>query len=333
MDAERSSMPNDAVGRLGLTIPLGRRLDPAGSLTALAEQGYTDFWTAETSQFDAFTPLAAASPAVGAARLGTAVASVYARGPALLAMSAAAVADCAPGRFLLGVGASSPVLTRDWNAMAYERPLERVRDTVRFLRAALGGSVVDEEFATFTVRRFRLEQPPETPPPLLVGALRPGMLQVAAQEADGAILNWLSASDVLKARQVTGPGVLVAARVFVCCSPDTAAVRAGARRLIAGYLTVPGYEAFQRWLGRTALLSPMWDAWRAGDRKGAAALVPDEVVDDLVVHGTPEQCAVKLRAYQAAGVDIPIVKLLSLGPRHDLAAEASALARSYAAAG
>jgi probable F420-dependent oxidoreductase len=319
--------PGKASTRLGLTIPVGGRLDSAGSLTALSEQGYTDFWTSETSRFDAFTPLAAASGAVGTAWFGTAIASVYARGPALLAMSAAAVADCAPGRFLLGIGASSPVLTEDWNAAAYERPLDRVRDTVRFLRAALSGSLVDQTFSTFTVRRFRLEQPPEEVPPLLVGALRPAMLRVAAQEADGAILNWLSPSDVLTARQVTGPDALVAARVFVCCSSDTAAVRTAARRLIAGYLTVPGYAAFHRWLGRGAALTPMWDAWQSGDRKGAAAAVPDEVVDDLIVHGTPGECAAKLRAYQAAGVDIPIVKLLPLGSRHDLAAEAAAVAR------
>jgi probable F420-dependent oxidoreductase len=254
------------------------------------------------------------------------------QGPGILAMSAASVADCAPGRFVLGIGASSPVLTEDWNATPYAQPLDRVRDTARFLRAALGGELVDQKFDTFTVRRFRLEQPPEQLPPLLVGALRPAMLRVAADEADGAILKWLSASDVLKARQLTGAGPLVAARIFVCCSPDTATVRAAARRLIAGYLSVPGYAAFHRWLGRTAALAPMWDAWTAGDRKAAAAAVPDEVVDDLIVHGTAEECAAGVRTYSEAGVDIPIVKLLPLGLHHDLSAEASAVARSCRAA-
>ena len=154
------------------------------------------------------------------------------------------------------------------------------------------------------------------------------MLRVAAQEADGAILNWLSPSDVLTARQVTGPDALVAARVFVCCSSDTAAVRTAAR-LIARYFTVPGYAAFHRWLGRGAALTPMWDAWQSGDRKGAATTVPDEVVDDLIVPGTPGECAAKLRACQAAGVDIPIVKLLPLGPRRDLPAEAAAVASVF----
>jgi probable F420-dependent oxidoreductase len=315
--------------RLGLTIPLGDGLDPAPRLHDLGELGYTDFWTAETARFDAFTPLVAAAPAVPEAYLGTAIASVYARGPALLAMTAAAVAACAPGRFILGIGASSPVLTRDWNATAYERPLERVRDTARFLRSALTGDTVDEQFDTFAIRRFRLEQPPAAAVPVLIAALRPAMLRMAAQEADGAILNWLSAGDVAAVRRVLGPQSLVAARVFVCCSQDPQTVRAVGRRLIAGYLTVPAYAAYQRWLGRGEALEPMWSAWAAGDRKGAAASVPDEVVDDLIVHGPPDVCAEKLRAYAAGGVDVPIVKLLPLDPTRDVVADAAAIARSY----
>lgn len=325
-------MPETTAARLGLTIPLKGSPDSAPALARLADAGYTDFWTGETAGYDAFTPLAAAAGAVPGSWLGTAIASVFARGPALLAMSAAALAASAPGRFVLGIGASSPVLTRDWNAAAYERPLERVRDTARFLRTALAGEMVDQKFDTFTIRRFRLERPPQQVPPLLIGALRPGMLRVAAQEADGAVLNWLGAADVCTVRQVIGEGPLLAARVFVCCSDDAEVVRTAARRLIAGYLSVPGYAAYQRWLGRSAALTPMWEAWAAGDRRAAVAAVPDQVVDDLIVHGTAAECAAGLRAYHTAGVDIPIVKFLPFDPHGDLSAQAQAVARAYRAA-
>ena len=46
----------------------------------------------------------------------------------------------------------------------------------------------------------------------------------------------------------------------------------------------------------------MWDAWAAGDRRGARAAVPDEVVDALVVHGRPERCRAQVRRYADAGV-------------------------------
>ena len=316
---------------LGITIPFGGPLAEHGPLLAeLTAAGYTEFWTAETARTDAFTPLAYAAALAPTAQLGTAIASVFVRGPAMLAMSAAALAESAPGRFTLGIGSSSPVLVHDWNSTPYEKPLARVRDSVRFLRAALHGEKIDHEYETFTVRGFRLERIPETPPPIMVGALGPAMLRLAGKEADGAILNWLSADDAGRvAAEVPGNGDL-AARIFVCPSTDADTVRASARRLIAGYLTVPAYERFHRWLGRGEALGPMWSSWAAGDRKTAAASVPDDVVDALFVHGSPAECAAHLRRYRSAGITRPIVKMLPLDPNTDLTQGAVAVARALA---
>ena len=87
------------------------------------------------------------------------------------------------------------------------------------------------------------------------------------------------------------------ARIFVCPSDNAEVVRAGARRAIAAYMNVPVYAAFQEWLGRGEQLGGMWAAWKAGDRKRALDEIPDEVVDDLVVHGTPEQCRTRIEEY------------------------------------
>jgi alkanesulfonate monooxygenase SsuD/methylene tetrahydromethanopterin reductase-like flavin-dependent oxidoreductase (luciferase family) len=73
---------------------------------------------------------------------------------------------------------------------------------------------------------------------------------------------------------------------------------------------VPVYRAFHQWLGRGERLAPMWDAWAAGDRRAALAAIPDDVVDDLVVHGPPEACRERLQQYVEAGVHTPILALL-----------------------
>ena len=301
--------------RWGLTVPLaGLPLgEHAALLRELADAGYTDMWSAEVAGTDAFTPLALASVWTPSLRLGTAVAPVFTRGPALLAMTAAALAEAAPGRFALGIGASSPVVVEEWNAVSYVDPYGRTRDTLRFLRRALAGEAVDERYPTFTVRRFRLERPPPVPPPLLVAALRPRMLRLAAAEADGVVLNWLAADDVSTAlRELTGhrEGFEVVARIFVCPTEDLAFARQLGRRMIAGYLTVPAYAAFHRWLGRDKVLAPMWDAWAAGDRRAAAAAVPDEVVDALVLHGPPAHCRAAVARYVDAGVHTPVLAVL-----------------------
>ncbi|MBB3664903.1 putative F420-dependent oxidoreductase [Prauserella sediminis] len=302
-------------GRWGLTVPLeGLSLPEHRELvTQLPDLGYTDLWSAEANGADAFTPLVLASQWAPELRLGTAIAPVYTRGPGLLAMSAASAADCAPGRFVLGVGTSSQVIVENWNAAEFTEPYARTRDTVRFLRTALAGEKVTAEYPTFTVRGFRLGRPPETPPPVMVAALRPGMLRMAGRESDGAITNWLAASDVPAVRGELGADAELVARIFVCPVDDADEARALARRHICAYLTVPVYRAFHDWLGRGERLAPMQEAWAAGDRKRAVELVPDDVVDELVVHGSPDACRDGVRAYAEAGVTTPVLMPLTTG--------------------
>jgi probable F420-dependent oxidoreductase len=290
--------------RYGITVPVpGLPLAEHRELyEEIAALGYTDLWSAETNVFDAFTPLALAAAWTPTLRLGTAIVPAYTRGAATLASSVAAMCSAAPGRFALGIGTSSNVIVEQWNGIAFEQPYQRVRDTLRFLRAALSGEKVTAEYETFSVRNFRLGGPVDPMPPLLVAALRPGMLRLAGREGDGAILNWLSAEDVRKVVPHVGEGREIVARVFVLPSEDRDVVRTVGTRSMAAYLNVPVYAAFHEWLGRGDVLGPMWDAWRAGDRAAATASIPDEVVDDLIVHGSPAECREHLDRYAANGV-------------------------------
>ncbi|MGH3437836.1 MAG: LLM class F420-dependent oxidoreductase [Sciscionella sp.] len=299
----------------GITLPLtGMPLAAHQELVAeLPSLGYTDVWTAETAGIDAFTPLALTAQWAPQLRLGTAIVPVYTRGPGLLAMSAATVAELAPGRFVLGIGTSSPVIVEGWNAGEFSEPYQRVRDTLRFLRRALAGEKVSAEYPTFTVRKFALERAPEQAPPIMLAALRPGMLGLAAREADGAITNWLSAEDVRTVRAEIGPDLELAARIFVCPTEDADAARKLGRMMISSYLTVPVYAAFHDWLGRAEALRPMHEAWAAGDRAMANTAIPDEVVDQLIVHGSPQQCRERVRSYVDNGLTTPVMALLPTG--------------------
>src|SRR3978361_2174814 len=125
----------------GLTIPLlGVPLAGHADLIPLLPGfGYTDIWSAETNGTDAFTPLALAAVWEPTLRLGTAIVPVYTRGPALIAMSASALAAAAPGRFVLGLGASSPVIVGAWNGIEFTEPYKKTRDVLRIVKQALGG--------------------------------------------------------------------------------------------------------------------------------------------------------------------------------------------------
>src|SRR5438045_3012566 len=224
--------------RYGMTIPFdGLPLHEQRSwFEELADLGYTDVWSSEAGGTDAFIPLALASAWAPSLRLGTAIVPAFTRGPGLMAMSVATMAEAAPGRFALGIGTSSDVIVERWNGIPFDEPYKRTRDMVRFLRKALTGEKVDEQYDTFTVRGFRLGRPPEVQPPILVGALRPGMLRLAGREGDGATINWPSADDVKQVVPHVGEGKEVVARIFVCPSEDADAVRSMGRYAISAYL-------------------------------------------------------------------------------------------------
>lgn len=298
------------MSRWGLTIPLtGVPLSEHREIVQeLAGLGYTDIWSAETNGTDGFAPLVLASQWAPELRLGPAIVPVYTRGPALLAQSAATLAELAPGRFVLGIGTSSDTIVERWNAIPFTEPYKKVRDTLRFLRKVLAGEKVTDE--ALGVKGFKLETAPPVAPPIVLAALRPGMLKLAAREADGAITNWLAPHDVPKVRAELGEGKELIARIFVCPTADPEEARALGRWLITSYMTVPVYRAFHEWLGRGEALRPMNELWAAGDRKGALKAIPDDVVDDLVVHGTPAECRARIQEYVDNGLDTPVLMVL-----------------------
>ncbi|MEE9281621.1 MAG: LLM class F420-dependent oxidoreductase [Myxococcota bacterium] len=308
--------------RYGMTIPLDGvpLLEHREWIEELETLGYTDLWSSEAIVHDGLTPLALASVWAPSLRLGCAILPVYLRGPALLAMSIASLCQAAPGRFVVGLGSSSNVIVQDWNGIPFEKPYQQTRDMARFLRSALTGARVSEDYETFSVKNFRLIPQVEEQPRILIAALRQGMLRLAGREADGAIINWLSADDVKRVVPYVkegGEDKEIVARIFVCPTPDAEEARERARFAINSYLNVPVYAAFHEWLGRGGALRDMWDRWAKGDRKGALAAIPDEVVDDLVIHGTPEECRAHIQRYVASGVDTPVLSLMpcSVDPR------------------
>ena len=305
--------------RLGVTIPFGSAelRDLPRALDALDGAGITDVWSSEVSGTDGFTPLAVAATSHPSYRLGTAIVSAYTRSPALLAMSAAALAGAASTEFVLGIGASSNVIVQQWNGIPFQKPYQRVRDVVRFLNEAFTQRRVDFQGDTFAVEGFTLTAPFTQRPRIAIAALRPGMLELAGRESDGAVINWLAARDVPRVASYVhkgNPSADIIARIFVVPTDDRtdlAAARDTARRQITTYLNVPVYADFHRWLGRERMLTPMWEAWARGDRREALKQVPSELLDELLLIGSPARIAAGVKDYVEAGVTTPVLQILA----------------------
>src|SRR5919206_4126197 len=282
--------------RWGLTVPFaGVPLADHGELYRRIEAaGYDDLWTSETAGYDGFTPLALAAVQTSRLRLATGVVNPFTRGPAVLAQHCAALADASGGRFALGLGSSSNVIVERWNGVPFEKPLSRMRATIEALRPVLAGDRGPGG--------FKLETPPASSVPIVVAALRGKMLALAAELGDGAFTNFLPLSGTPQVRDAFGaPDKELVCRFF--CFPDSEEEAApAARRMLVAYATVPVYTAFFRWLGWGERIDPMVAAWQAGDRRKALELVPEDLVREIFVFGSPEQMRARLDEFAAAGI-------------------------------
>jgi probable F420-dependent oxidoreductase len=303
------------MGRWAMTVPLESRslLEQRRWVEELADLGYEELWSSEAQDLDGFSPLLLASQWAPSLALGCAVFPVQTRGAALMAMSVAAMCQAAPGRFTMGIGCSSEYVVEHWNGIPFRRPYQYTRDMALFLREALTGARITRDYECFGVKGFRLRREVPEPPPILLGALRPGMLELAGRVGDGAILNWVLPEDlprIIPHVRKHGEDKRIVVRTVVCPSADAGKVRAVARGWIAGYFNVPTYRAQQEWLGRGPALEAMWKLWAEGDRAGAVKAVPDALVDGFYAHGAPEQVREHVERFFANGADTVIVAFL-----------------------
>jgi probable F420-dependent oxidoreductase len=332
------AMSAPAVGGTGLALPLNLGLPIAGftEVAARAEAlGYDRLWAAEAGTADAFVLLTACAAVTGRIGLATGVVPIQTRTPSLMAQAAASVQDASSGRFTLGLGVSSPTIVERWNGVAYDAPLARMREYVGIVRALLAGEKVSHTGTHYRVEGYRVLMALPPPPPILLGALGEHMLMTAGEIADGVCLNWIAASAVPAALDKVRAGGDAKTAVFVrvCVTEDVEAARAWGRRELMGYVIVPAYRrAFER-QGFGEVCSTAMRSWDAGDRKAAAASLPDEFVDELCISGTSEQVRGKFERFRAAGVDEPVAFPFSgAGTADDVRAELEATLAALAPA-
>ncbi|MBV8160934.1 MAG: LLM class F420-dependent oxidoreductase [Acidimicrobiia bacterium] len=282
-----------------------------------ADLGYRSCWTADVVGPEAFALLGSVAAHVPALDLGTGVVALQLRTPPLLAMAGATLQALVPEReVLLGIGISSPVVAGRWHGAEYgARPLAQVREFVTLLRLCLSGEQVDFQGDFYQVSRFRLGiRLDQQRPKVVVGALNAGMLRLAGEMADGALLNYLPASHVpWSIEQVRAGGdAKIYCYVHVGVTDRTRYLPL-ARRDLFSYATVDAYAANFTRAGYGEAVRRIRECHAARDRDGALAAVSEDMVDGIDVMGDADAVSAAVRAYADAGVDEPIVFPLPFG--------------------
>jgi len=314
---------------LGLSIASHSGLPPAGvgAVAQAAElAGFRAVFVAE-GHGDALALCHPVAAATRHARVGTAIANAALRPPVLAAKTAAQLDHASDGRFILGLGVANTVMNARFGLEPHP-PLAMIGEYVAVVRAVLGGSPDGHEGRVYRTGMVPLDSPPvRAGLPIYLAALGPQMLELAGRIADGVILNLMSpaqageaARAVRAAAQAAGrdPASVEVTCVVHCCLADGGA-QAGADAAAAARAVVPRYvlhPATPRLFGELdggPSLRGVREKVLAGDRAGAADLVPQQVADGFVAYGGPDECLARVAEYLAAGVDLPILFPMPVG--------------------
>jgi alkanesulfonate monooxygenase SsuD/methylene tetrahydromethanopterin reductase-like flavin-dependent oxidoreductase (luciferase family) len=305
--------------RIGIDLKHeGRRFPMSGTdMLALAERaeaaGFESVWTNEDVGFDAFTVLSAMAQRTDRIALGTAIVNVYSRSAMQLAMAAATLDELSQGRFTLGISAGH----HPWNDLGHgipiDRPLSRIREYVAFMRKAFSGEAFTHEGPVFRGVNARLAFDPVRPNlPIHVAAVRPKLVTLAGEIADGLIVNVVSPeyiSDVVMehfragARSVgRDPERLHVTSLITCVVTDDEAIGFREARAMVGHrLRASTRMIDTQPAHRHDEIRAVHALMRAGDREAAEATVSVELARSIVTYGGSEEIAAGIDRHFAAG--------------------------------
>ena len=166
--------------------------DEVREVVALADRlGYDSVWLPEGFGRDAVTFLTALGLHTERVRLATGILSTYTRTPTMTAMSAATIDELTGGRFVLGLGVGHEPMTEGGHGVPFDRPITRGRETIEIVRRLLAGERVTYEGKVFSTSGAQIDvRPVQQPLPVYLAALKPKMVRLAGEIADGVLLNF-----------------------------------------------------------------------------------------------------------------------------------------------
>ena len=295
-------------------MPLENRREQFETLAMLGERlGYDAMLLPETWAYDVTIVLAEAAVKTERIRVGSAILGVWNRSAATLAMGAATLASLSRGRFVLGLGASTPQLVEGLHDVPFGAPLTQMRRVVTQIRALLRGERVSLAVAK-EARALRLNVPPAEVP-ICLAAIGDASVRLAGEIADGWMpflypLRMLG-QGLERLREGATRGGRAALPVVYPMIPasvdeDADKARAGAAWLVAFYLTSMG-TFYRDTLIRFGFDKEVQAVLAANTPKFAAAVPADAEVllDELIVYGTPAEARRRLARWYEAGAAMP----------------------------
>jgi alkanesulfonate monooxygenase SsuD/methylene tetrahydromethanopterin reductase-like flavin-dependent oxidoreductase (luciferase family) len=210
-----------------------------------------------------------------------------------------------------------------WNGIPLDKPVTRVKETAIMVRSMLKGEKSDFALETLSSKGYR-QAPVDNPPPLYLAALRPKMIEMAAEVGDGVIFNLWPESALPKMIEHVKIGaakagkdwreVEIVNRAMVLCTDDKAAGRNLFRAAFAPYYATPVYNRFLAWSGHGGTADAINAGWAAKDRAKTTGALSDALIDEIAIIGNEDEIRARIQRDADGGVHTHIVAPMAASP-------------------
>lgn len=303
--------------RIAVTLPAGPRVQDTIERVKWAEaNGIPDAWFGDSGAPDSLTTAGILAAHTKSIRIGVAVTPVYTRTPAVLAATANTLGQVLPGRFVMGLGSSSQTMMDGWHGVPLDKPVTRVKETAVMVKSMIAGEKSNFDLTTLRSRGYR-QAPMEQPVPVYLAALRSKMIETAAEIGDGVIFNLWPKGALPKMMEHVKIGaeragkkfedVEVVNRAMVLVTDDKAGGRDLFRAAFAPYYATPVYNNFLAWAGYQDVANVITEGWAAKDRAKTTGAISDELVDEIAIIGSAEECQERIKECAAGGIHTHII--------------------------
>ena len=269
-------------------------------------------WIPETWGMENFSILSLASKENTFSKIGSSIINIYSRSPSLIAMGAATIDTISNRRLVLGLGTSSQPLVEDFHGDKFERPLKRMEECVEIIRLILSGKLLNYDGEIFSLRNFSLLiKPPRNTIPIYLAAVNQKMVELAWKIADGVIFYLRPKSEIKStlAKMQKQKNIDTSLQIITCVNDDSEKAMTRAKKTLAFYISVGKiYREFLASNGFENETKNIFEEYKKTDLVNNYELVPESMVNELCIAGTPNKCKSQLKQFRETGIDLPIIQ-------------------------
>jgi alkanesulfonate monooxygenase SsuD/methylene tetrahydromethanopterin reductase-like flavin-dependent oxidoreductase (luciferase family) len=299
------------------------------------EVGVEAVFTAETWGRDQFSLLTQIALKTSKIKIGTGIAPVFGRSPAVLAMSYATLDELSGGRVIIGLGTSGSRVIEHWHGEPFEKPLQRIKEYCEIINMIIAGEKVIYDGEIFKLQRgFKLLfNPVRNHIPIYIASIAPKSMEIVGEVADGWMPIYWPKSKFKDGLATVAKGSAKASRpanAVECVASLTTVIEPDpvkAKRMAAGpvswYVTNMG-DFYHRMLSRNGFPAEVAAMRKAGEEHRPMpfqtndeimAAMGDRLLDETAIYGDLETVAAGIEERRQLGVDLPIIGMPQGDPK------------------